>query len=123
MHVRTIRIGLCALAVLATIALAGCGNPLKRPPANVFPGSEEYAKRVDTFKISPSEAYSIAHEAASTDNNLQFLSRRPTVIVKRTYVFSMPRQSGASLRGYHVNGDTGAVKFMEEDRIIPHSKR
>lgn len=121
MYFRNFRIGFVAL--LALIVLAGCSNPMKRPPANVFPGSEDYAKRVETFKISPSQAYDIAYEAAKTGNKMQFLSRRPTVVVKRTYVFSMPRQSGASLRGYHVNGDTGAVKFMEDDKTIPHSKR
>ncbi len=114
---------IASFALLASILLAGCGNPLKRPPANVFPGSEEYAKRVETFKISPSQAYDIAHEAAVTDNKMQFLSRRPTVIIKRSYVFSMPQQSGASLRGYHVNGDTGEVKFMEENKSIPHARR
>ncbi len=115
------RIGVFLLLGLAMIG--GCGNPLKRPPANVFPGSEEYAKRVETFKITPSQAYDIALEAAKTENKMQFLSRRPTVIVKRSYVFSMPRQSGANLRGYHVNGDNGTVKFMEEDKSIPHSNR
>lgn len=103
---------------LSMVLLAGCGNPLKRPPANVFPGTPEYAKRVESFKITPSQAYDIALEAARTDNRLQFLSRRPTVIVKRHYVFSMPQGSGASLQGYHVNGDNGDVKFMNEKKTV-----
>lgn len=110
-------------ALLVVVMAAGCGNPIKREPANVFPGTESYVKRVDSFKISPSQAYDIALDQARTDNKLQFLSRRPTVVVKRSYVFSMPQPSGASLQGYHVNGDTGAVKFMEEKKTIAHNKR
>lgn len=110
---------LFCLAVLT----AGCGNPIKRDPANVYPGSEPYAKRIATFKITPEQAYDIAHTAAQTENKLQFLSRRPTVVVKRWYVFSMPQPSGASLQGYHVNGDTGAVKFEAEKKTVEHTKR
>ena len=109
--------------IVMLLATAGCGNPLKRDPANAFPGTENYNKRVKSFKISPSDAYDIAHDQAQTDNRLQFLSKRPTVIVKRWYVFSMPMGSGASLQGYHVNGDTGEVKFESEKKTIPHNKR
>ncbi|MCC8109676.1 MAG: hypothetical protein LIQ30_11675 [Planctomycetes bacterium] len=105
---------MCVLAVLIT----GCGNPIKRPPANVFPGSKEYEDRIATFKITPKQAYDIAHEEAVTDNKLQFLSRKPTVVVKRWYVFSMPQGSGASLQGYHVHGDTGEVRFHAEKRTV-----
>lgn len=110
------------LAVLLLTA-AGCGNPMKRPPANVYPGSEEYDTRIATFKINPSQAHDIALGKARTDNRLQFVSRRPTVVVKRWYVFSMPQASGANLRGYHVNGDTGEVRFMSEDKAVPQSRR
>ncbi len=109
--------------IFALLLCLGCGNPIKRPPANVFPGSDEYIKRVDSFKITPPQAYERALAAAQRDNKLQFLSRRPTVIVKRSYVFSMPQPSGASLQGYHVNGDTGKVKFMSENKTIQHSAR
>ena len=113
------RIGLLiAIVTLAVAALSGCGNPIKRPPSNVFPGSQEYEKRVADLKISPEEAYDIAHEAALKDGKLQFLSRRPTVIAKRTYVFSMPQPSGASLNGYHVNGDKGTVKFVNDKTVV-----
>ncbi len=110
----TLLIVLCGMFVL----VAGCGNPLKRPPANVFPGSKEYEDRVATFKITPKQAYDIAHEEAVTDNKLQFLSRKPTVVVKRWYVFSMPQGSGAQLQGYHVHGDSGEVRFHAEKRTV-----
>lgn len=108
-------------AFIAVAALAGCG--FKRPPANVFPGSDDYIQRVQTFKYTPPQAYELALEQAKKDNKLQFLSRRPTVIVKRWYVFSMPAPTGANLQGYHVNGDSGQVKFVSENKTIQHSKR
>lgn len=111
------------LILIVSFAVPGCGNPMKRPPANVFPGSDDYSKRVQGFKISPSEAYTIAHEAAQTDNKLQFLSRRPTVVVKRWYVFSMPQGTGATLQGYHVNGDTGEVKFVNDKKTVTNNRR
>lgn len=109
----------CLLSI-AGIGFSGC---LKRPPANVYPGSEAYANRSKEMKISPSQAYQIAREAAAADGQLHFISRAPTVVVKRWYVFSMPLPSGANLQGYHVNGDTGEVKFVSEKKIIPHTSR
>lgn len=105
------------------LLVAGCGNPIKRAPANAFPGTDDYDKRVASFKISPAEAYQIAHEEAMTTQRLQFLSKRPTVVVKRWYVFSLPKQSGANLQGFHVHGDTGEVKFVNDKKVIPHNKR
>lgn len=119
------RRGYCILVLLAAmtvVSLVGCGNPIKRPPNNVFPGSEEYAKRVGTFKISPSQAYDIALEQAETDNKLQFLSKKPTVVTKQWYVFSMPRGSGASLQGYHVHGNTGEVRFSNQKTVVSPSR-
>lgn len=111
-----------ALFILFVLAAAsGCG--FKRAPGNVYPGSDDYEKRVQSFKISPDEAYALALESARADNKVQFLSRRPTVIVGRWYIFSMPRASGASLQGYHVNGDSGKIKFVSEDKVIQHSRR
>ncbi|MCC8189384.1 MAG: hypothetical protein LIP77_01940 [Planctomycetes bacterium] len=114
---------LLLVAVFAGLVtlLPGCG--IKRQPANVFPGSDSYIKRVESFKITPTEAYALALDAARSENKMQFLSRRPTVIVKRWYVFSMPQASGANLQGYHVHGDTGEVKFVNDKTVIPHSKR
>jgi hypothetical protein len=106
----------------ALLFAAGCGNPIKRPPRNVFPGSESYQKRVADFKISPSQAYDIAHEAAETDHKLQFLSARPTVVTGRWYVFSMPQGTGASLNGYHVNGDSGSVRFVTDKTVVTASR-
>ncbi|MCL2001367.1 MAG: hypothetical protein FWG74_08030 [Planctomycetes bacterium] len=111
------------LFVFLVFVAAGCSNPIAREPANVFPGSDSYAKRVQSFKIQPAEAHDLALNQARKDNNVQFVSRRPTVVVKRWYVFSLPQASGASSRGYHVNGDTGEVKFMKEDKAIAHTKR
>lgn len=106
------------LLVAAALFSAGCGNPVKRPPRNVFPGSEPYLARVKEFKISPAQAYEIARGEAETDQRLQFLSARPTVIARRWYVFSMPQGQGASLNGYHVNGDNGDVKFINEKKTV-----
>lgn len=108
-------------AALILVVFSGCS--IKRPPANVFPGSEHYATRVESFKITPQQAYRIAHEAAQADGQLHFISRTPTVIVKRSYVFSLPLPSGANLQGYHVNGDNGDVKFVNEKKVIPHTTR
>ncbi len=102
-------------------ALAVCSG-CKRPPANVFPGSEYYAKRVETFKISPEEAYDLALEQAEADNKLQFLSKKPTVATKNSYVFSMPQGSGASLQGYHVNGKTGEVRFFSQKKTVTQTR-
>lgn len=109
---------ICVLGIGAS--LCGCG--IKRPPQNAFPGSEEYEARVATFKVSPREAYEIAREEAEYDNKLQFLSKRPTVLNKRWYVFSMPQGSGASLQGYHVHGDTGQVKFFSQKRTVTNTR-
>ncbi len=107
----------CVFA-LAAAAAGGCGNPLKRPPDNVFPGSREYEERVAKLKITPEEAYDIARAAAVKEGKLPFLSRRPTVVTKRTYVFSMPQPSGASLNGYHVDGNRGRVKFVTDKTVV-----
>ena len=109
-------------AFLLAFLVAGCGNPMKRPPGNVFPGSENYQKRIDSFKITPAQAYDIAHELAETEGKLHFLSRRPTVVAKRWYVFSMPQSSGATLQGYHVSGDTGEVKFVNDKKIVANTR-
>ncbi len=110
-------------AVAAVLAVfAGCGNPLKRDSANVFPGSEAYEKRIKTFSYDPVEAYEMAREQAEEDNRLQYLSKRPTVVVKRWYVFSMPQASGASLKGYHVNGDSGKVRYVGQDRVVTQTR-
>ena len=112
-----------ACLIVFGLVIAVCAGCVKRDPNNVFPGSDTYEKRIASFKISPAQAYRIAHEAAQTDNRLQFLSRRPTVVMKRWYVFSMPQPSGADIRGYHVHGDTGEVKFVNDKKFIEHSKR
>ncbi len=113
------RLGLlfCVLT-LALAGLSGCGNPLKRPPANVFPGSGDYEKRVAELEISPEEAHSIAYGAARKDGRLHLISRRPTVIAKKTYVFSMPQATGASLNGYHVDGNRGTVKYVGDKKTV-----
>jgi hypothetical protein len=105
------------LPVLFAAALfpaAGC----RRAPENAFPGTAYYEERVGKLKISPAEAYNLALEQARTDNRVQFVSRRPTVLAKRWYVFSLPQASGASLQGYHVNGETGEVKYQGEKRSV-----
>lgn len=115
---------LIGLALVLSISLAfvsGCG--LKRAPANAFPGTDTYASRIETFKITPKQAYDIAYDAAKKDGQLQFVSRTPTVVVKRWYVFGIPQPSGADLHGYHVNGDTGEVKFVSEKKIITNPGR
>ncbi len=116
------KLGWTLFAAAALCMLVGCGNPLKRDPNNVFPGSAEYDRRIAAFKYSPSEAYEIAHETAEEDNKLQFLSKKPTVISGRWYVFSMPQGSGAELQGYHVNGDNGNVKFVSQRRTVTAAK-
>ena len=109
------------VACLPALLALGCGNPLHRDPANVYPGSSAYDKRVETFKVTPSQAYKLAYEQARDDEQLQYLSRKPTVVVKRSYVFSVPLASGANLQGYHVNGDNGMVTFFKERKTIPQT--
>ena len=108
--------------LLFAIFVIGCNNPVKRDPPNVFPGTNYYNKRVSTFKITPRQAYEIAYEKASADDQLHFISRKPTVVVKRSYVFSVPLASGANLQGYHVDGDSGKVKFFNEKKVVQHTK-
>ncbi len=115
------RVSLFLLSAVLLFA-AGCGNPIKRPPRHVFPGSEPYQKRIAEFKISPAQAYDIAHEAAETDRKMQFLSARPTVVTGRWYVFSMPQGAGASLNGYHVHGDNGNVRFVTDKTVVTASR-
>ena len=110
-----------APAGLVLLTAFGCG-PIKRDPANVFPGTEVYEKRTSKLKITPDQAYAIALEQAKADNRLQFVSRRPTAIVKRWYIFSLPQGSGASLQGYHVNGDTGEVKYHNDRKSVEPSR-
>ncbi len=114
---RSLRLLLCLL-VLAAVVAPGCGNPIKRPPSNVFPGSRDYEDRVSKLKLSSEEAYEIAHEAAVREGKLPFLSRKPTVVAGRTYVFSMPQPSGASLNGYHVDGNKGTVRFVTDKTVV-----
>ncbi|MDR3211992.1 MAG: hypothetical protein LBU79_08765 [Planctomycetota bacterium] len=98
----------------------GCG--FKRPPANAFPGTSYYSDRVATLKISPVDAYRLAYQQAKEEGQLHFVSRTPTVLAKRWYVFSVPLGSGANLQGYHVNGDNGQVKFMNEKKVVPQTR-
>ena len=108
---------LLPLALLtAVLALAPLG--CRRPPANAFPGTSLYEERAAKLAVSPAEAYEIALEQAKTDNRVQFVSRRPTVLVRNWYVFSLPQGSGASLQGYHVSGNTGEVKYMGEKKEV-----
>lgn len=118
----TRRAAFLTLGALCVLAAAGCNNPIKREPANAFPGTPAYDKRVASFKITPEQAYRIAHEAGQTDRQLQYVSKRPTAIVKRWYVFSIPQASGAQAQGYHVNGDDGTVKFHREKKYLPPNR-
>ncbi|MDR0361301.1 MAG: hypothetical protein LBJ46_01220 [Planctomycetota bacterium] len=111
-----------ALGLVVFLAAAGCGNPIKREPSNVFPGTPAYDKRVSSFKITPDQAFRIAYEAGQTDRQLHYVSKRPTAVAKRWYVFSIPQASGAQLQGYHVNGDTGDVKFHREKGHLPPNR-
>lgn len=113
---------LILVAVLGVFAV-GCSGPIKRKATNVFPGTDDYEKRVKEFKITPAQAYRIAHKQAEEDDQLQYMSRKPTLIHKRSYVFSLPLPSGGNLQGYHVDGDTGEVSFERDKKIVPHSKR
>lgn len=110
-----------ACSLLVAFTLSGCG--FKRPPANTFPGSDSYSARVESFKITPQQAYQIAYEEAQTDRQLHYVSKKPTVIAKRWYVFSVPQASGATLQGYHVNGDNGEVKFVNEKKTVQNLGR
>lgn len=104
-----------AAATLLGISSGGCGKSEK---LNAFPGTEEYFARVDSFHYTEEEAYELAREQAEKDRRLQFLSKKPTAIRRRWYIFSFIQVSGASLQGYHVNGDTGEVVFFNQDRVI-----
>ena len=107
--------------LLVFLVSSGCG--MQRAPANAFPGTGTYTSRVESFKISPKEAHRIAYEAGKRDGQLQYISRTPTVILKRWYVFSIPKPTDATIQGYHVNGDTGEVKFVNEKRAITNPGR
>lgn len=102
-------------ATLLGVSSGGCGKTEK---INAFPGTDEYYERVDSFHYTPEEAYELARETAEKDRRLQFLSKQPTAIRRRWYIFSFIQMSGASLQGYHVNGDTGEVIFFGQDRVI-----
>lgn len=110
------------IACISAIGFLFCGCGIKRPPQNVFPGSVDYQERVKTFRITAEEAYEIALEQAQEDNKLQFLSKKPTVLNKRWYVFSMPQGSGANLQGYHVHGDSGQVKFHGRSQTVTSTR-
>ncbi len=58
------------LACLLSVAGVGFVGCLKRPPANVYPGSEAYVNRTKEMKITSSQAYQIAREAAEADGQL-----------------------------------------------------
>ena len=120
---RPLTLGIAVIPALFLVFLLSAGCGIKRAPANAFPGTDSYASRVESFKVSPKEAHAIAYAAGKKDGQLQFVSRTPSVIAKRWYVFSIPKPTDASTQGYHVNGDTGEVKFVNEKKNIPNPGR
>ncbi len=111
---RKISVITCAILLLFGL-FCGC---MKSQPLNAFPGTEEYNQRVASFAYTPDEAYEEARKVAKEENKLQYLSKRPTALRRRWYIFSFIQTTGANLQGYHVNGDTGEVVFFSQDRTI-----
>ena len=125
MRVRNLNLvgGLALLTALGLIA-SGCWNPMRRPPQNVFYGTREFDERAATLAHSKEQAFRFALEMARTDEQyrgeerLQYVSRQPTMLHGKIYVFSIARPDGASLKGYHVNGESGETLFYEIDEFI-----
>ena len=114
------------VTLTALLAAAGCGvkNPVKRAPKNVFYGTREFDERAAKLSISPDQAVRLAMEKARIDERArgeqrqQYISRHPTFLHERIYVFSMSRPDGASLKGYHVDGDSGLAQFYTLDEFV-----
>ena len=108
-----------ALLLLAALALPGCPRVLpKRDPHTVFPGQPAWDRRVASFNLDPMQARQRAWDAAREDGRTQYVGRYPTVVYGQHYVFSEPQPEGANLKGYHVDGQTSAVRFWKNDQQV-----
>lgn len=112
-----LRVAILLGAPLVLLA-AGCWNPVKRDPVNVFPGQPGYDKRVATFNLNEEQARELALAAARRDGRPEYVGNRPTVVHGKEYVFSLPIAEGASLKGYHVNGEKATVRFFFKDTTV-----
>lgn len=107
--------------LLLVCGITGCSNPIPNPLKKepyAWPGTRGYQERLQTFRVSPQQAFKLAWDSAKARKLTQFVSRTPTVIINREYVFSVPRGSGASLHGFYVHGDKGRVRYVETERTL-----
>jgi hypothetical protein len=108
----------CGWLAAAALAAAVAGGCREKEPANVFPGTKWYDARVASMNVSPETAFMLARRAAVDAGRTQYITQRPLVIYDRQYVFSLPVAGGVSLKGYHVDGDDGTVRFYTKDTIL-----
>jgi hypothetical protein len=77
--------------------------------------SEDYARFISTFKISPEEAVRLVI-AGYEASGAQMV---PNFVVGRWYHIATDHVIGqASVGGFYVNGDTGEVRLRDDDRVI-----
>jgi len=84
----------------------------------VFPGTPEYDNRARTFQVGERQARERALQEAQRQGRDHVVSQRPTALYERQYVFSEPAAQGAELRGYHVDGDSGVVRYYEKSKVV-----
>ena len=98
-----------AAAVLWGVLLCtGCASPQV-----VYPGTNAFARRVETFALSPDEAHRLVFQSTGSPSRLG-------AAIDRWYLFNQPQKAWLDLGGYYVSGDTGAVEYRTSGaRLVP----
>ena len=113
---KTMRWSLLLAVALCMALFAGCGR--KKVGKTVFPGTPEYGNRAATLRINERDARERALRTAREQGREYEISSRPTALYERNYVFSQPASNGAELKGYHVDGDTGEVRYWTKSKVV-----
>ena len=102
------------LAVLFGSILAGCGTGV------VLTDTRQYGSLVSELKISPPEAFDLAAKVRASGIGDGAVSKEPLCVVGRKYVFGKEHKDRIDVTGYYVDGDTGAVEFIDAPgRLYP----
>jgi hypothetical protein len=115
--------------LLAVLLLTGCISVLAKDEENnvVWKGSRAYAKRVESFKIKPSEAAKMVSEEMRKPGAVQLrrggIFAEAEFIAGRWYWFGIATKTEIYAAGYYVNGDTGKIEYRESDRTVKSGAR
>lgn len=88
----------------------------------LWPGTDAFSERVADLPISIEEAHSRLVEK-TRDHPARYFDARPIFIVGDDYFFSDLSKVDVPLKGFYVNGRTGAIEYRDSViAIVAHAK-